>query len=105
MIVFEIFTAKNGKIAEVAKHATTEFYDLMEKKKDKLKALKNYTVYQQMVGPFGKFYMVWEVDSFADFQAIMTNMRSDEELSNYLDGWNDLLVDGSCSIEILNKIT
>jgi hypothetical protein len=105
MIVFEIFTAKNGKIAEVAKHATTEFYYLMEKKKDKLKALKNYTVYQQMVGPFGKFYMVWEVDSFADFQAIMINMRSDEELSKYLDGWNDLIVDGSCSIEILNKIT
>jgi hypothetical protein len=105
MIIFEIFTAKNGKVTETAKHATTEFYDLMKKKKEKLKALKNYTVYQQMVGPYGKFYMVWEVDSFADFQSIMANMRSDEELSRYLEGWNDLLVDGSFSIEILNKIT
>ena len=86
-------------------HATTEFYELMKRKKEKLKALKNYTVYQQMVGPYGKFYMVWEVDSFADFQAIMANMRGDEELSRYLEGWNDLLVDGSFSIELLSKIT
>lgn len=86
-------------------HATTEFYKLMKRKKEKLKALKNYTVYQQMVGPYGKFYMVWEVDSFADFQTIMANMRGDEELSRYLEGWNDLLVDGSFSIELLSKIT
>jgi hypothetical protein len=51
------------------------------------------------------FYMVWEVDSFADFQSIMANMRGGEELSRYLEEWNDLLVDGSFSIELLNKIT
>jgi hypothetical protein len=105
MFVFEIFTARNGKLADTAKHATTEFHELMKTKKEQLKALKNYQVYQQMIGPYGKFYMVWEVDSFADFQQIMVNMRNDEELSKYLEGWNELLVDGSCSIEILNKIS
>lgn len=90
MIVLEVFTAKNGKVAETAKHATTEFQKLLNTKKEKLKALKNYQVYQQMIGPYGKFYMVWEADSFADFQRIMANMRSDEELVKYLEGWNDL---------------
>jgi len=76
----------------------------MRKKKEKLKALKNYQVYQQMIGPYGKFYMVWEVDSFGDFQSIMGNMAKDEELSKYLQGWNELIVDGSFSIELMNKI-
>jgi len=31
-------------------------------------------------------------------------MRNDEELSKYLEGWNDLCVDGSFSIELFNKI-
>jgi len=76
----------------------------MNTKKEKLKSLKNFQVYQQMIGPYGKFYVVWEVDSFEGFQSVMVNMRNDEEMSKYLEGWNDLLIDGSFSIEILNKI-
>jgi len=105
MFVFEIFTAKLDKMAETRKHLTTDFYELQKKKPELLEKLKNYTVYQQMIGPYGKFYMVWEAESFEDYQTIMSNMIGDEDMRKYLGGWSGLLVDGLMSIELLNKIT
>jgi translation initiation factor 2 alpha subunit (eIF-2alpha) len=105
MIVLETFTAKQSKIAETYKHATAEWFDLVKKKPELFKAMKNYTVYQQLIGQYGKFYMMFEVDSFDDLQKVLSNMRADEDSSKYLEGWSDLVLDGSYTLELLNKIT
>jgi len=48
--------------------------------------------------------MIFEVDSYDDLQKIFTNMRTDEDSKKYLEAWSDLVVDGSYSLELLNKI-
>ena len=104
MIVLETFISKQSKIAETYKHATSDWFDLVKKKSGLYKAMKNYSVYQQAIGQYGKFYMIFEVDSYDDLQKIFTNMRTDEDSKKYLEAWSDLVVDGSYSLELLNKI-
>ena len=59
---------------------------------------------KEKIGQSGKFYMIFEVDSFYELQKVLSIMRADENSRKNLEGWNDLVLDGSYKLELLNKI-
>ena len=59
---------------------------------------------KEKIGQSGKFYMIFEVDSFYELQKVLSIMRADEDSRKNLEGWNDLVLDGSYKLELLNKI-
>jgi hypothetical protein len=84
-----------------------KFVEWKEKNAEKLKEVKSWKLFAQMLGGnFGGYVETWEFENMADCETCMNRLMQDEEFRTAIYGeFARLIVPGTHSINVWNAVT